>query len=342
MKDIFPLFAGLFLSAILVNPASAQSGWRADLLKYINTRLLKADGGYGWEDQPDSHTTVAFAITGILFDINALPQNKQKLAEFIRTHHPQKGPNKEAGPSGSQLRDLTYQQIQSILWLGGDVTSFNNEVKAWKSQAGLLANYESHDYGGLYQETMTPVCRKLLAISDQDKEIFLNYLDNCRRANGSFNNAPTVAGGDGNILNTYWSLYAMQALSAQNKFVPQTIAWLQQCQLSSGGFTHQPKPEIGINDDVIYTWAAIKALKLLGAEPKNIQAAIIYLTSLFNGDGGFGARLGLHSTPVASYYAIDALNQWGNPAKGSHKIEATIKDVNTKFLQTYSQTYFQN
>ncbi|MEN0052411.1 MAG: prenyltransferase/squalene oxidase repeat-containing protein [Mucilaginibacter sp.] len=308
MKKIFSFSLILFLTvASCPIMVYGQAAWRTNLQKYINGKLLKTDGGYGWEDQPDSHSTVCFAVTGTLFDIGQLPANKAQLAEFIRTHHPQRGPNKEAGPSGSELRNLTYEQIQAILWLGGDVSSFAGMVSGWKSQAGLLANYEDHKYPVMYQEAMILICQKLVNVPLTDRIAYIDYYQSHRRPNGSFNNSPTAAGGDGNILNTYWSLYAMAALGAPKAQTVETTEWLQNCQLKSGGFTHQPNPQIGINDDVIYTWAGIKALQLLGTKPKNVQAAIAYLVSLHNADGGFGDRPGLHSTPIATYYAIDAL-----------------------------------
>lgn len=297
----------------------SQGSWKKELLNYIHTKLAKPDGGFGWEEQYDSHSTPTYAVTGILYDINELPNDKQRLAEFIRTHHPQKGTDKkvnyvagaavrgEAGPSGSNLRNLVYEQIRAILWLGGDVSYFKEDVKSWKSQAGILANYEAHGYGGLFQEAMTPVCSKLVGVQMQDAEAFVKYLEICRRKNGSFNNAPASAGGNGNILNTFWSLYAQSALSVSPSLSSETIAWINSCQLENGGFTHQPNPQIGANDDVAYTWAAVKSLQLLGAKPKESRKAINYLLSLRNADGGFGDRPGLHSTPVASFYAIDAL-----------------------------------
>lgn len=56
-----------------------------------------------------------------------------------------------------------------------------------------------------------------------------------------------------------------------------------------------------------YTWAAIKALQLLGKMPQNKNACIQYIISLHNVDGGFGNRPGLRSTPMSTFYAIDAL-----------------------------------
>ncbi len=289
-------------------PVIAQQNRKAEVLNYINTKLAKKDGGYGWEDQPDSHITTTYAVIGILNDLDQLPADKKSLVEFVRTHHPQRGPNKETGPSGSQVRSLTYQQIQSILWLGGDVSGFAEEVKNWKSQKGNIANYEMHGYAPLNQEVMTPICRRLLnlPIADITNE-FVTYLQEAQRNNGSFNNTPAADGGDGNILNTYWSVYALKSLSKDEQLKKETVSWIQACQLKEGGFTHQPKPEIGVNAEVAYTWAAIKALQFFSAKPQNVAACIKYLLSLRNVDGGFGNRPGLPSNPISTYYAIDAL-----------------------------------
>ena len=330
------LFRSLFAIVLILNflgfsQVRAQAKWKNQLLNYIHTKLEKPDGGYGWEDQYDSHLTPTFAVIGILHDINSLPSDKESLVQFVRSHHPQYGPNaaaalafkldhpevlylkngfltgKETGASGSEMMTLIYQQIQSILWLGGDASEFNDPISKWKSQAGNLANYEKHGYPVLEQEMMTPICRHLLNVNLSDSLSVLNYLQSRRRENGSFNNAPAKDGGDGNILNTYWSMYALNILGKNNSLKNETIHWIQSCQLKNGGFTHQPHPAIGANDEVAYTWAAIKALQLAGAKPADEKGCINYLLSLHNEDGGFGNRPGLHSTPISTYYAIDAL-----------------------------------
>ena len=58
---------------------------------------------------------------------------------------------------------------------------------------------------------------------------------------------------------------------------------------------------------MIYTWAAVRALALLGSAPADRDACVRYLWSLRNADGGFGDRPGTPSNPVATYYALDAL-----------------------------------
>ena len=298
---VWLLFAQLFGL-----PAPAQE-WKKDLLRYVNS-LEKSSGGWGWEDQPDAHITPSFAVVGILYHIGALPHNRSQKVDFIRTHHPQRGGSKETGPSGSQLRNLTYQQVQGILWLGGDVSDFRKEVESWKSQAGNISNYETHGFPALTQEVMSPVCRSLLRLpTEETANTFLPYLMANKRANGSFNNAPASLGGDGNIINTLWSITALLALQQPHTSMQKTISWINRCQRRNGGFTHQPTPSIGANDDVAYTWAAVKSLAALGSTPARKETCIKYLCSLRNSDGGFGNRPGLPSTAMASYYAIESL-----------------------------------
>src|SRR6187401_2517577 len=111
----------------LVSTAQAQSPWKSQLLSYI-THHARPDGGYGWPDQPDAHLTPTCAVIGILNDINQLPANRERLLNFVKTQHPQRGVNREAGPSGTEMRNLIYEQIQSTLWLNGKTDEFQKEV----------------------------------------------------------------------------------------------------------------------------------------------------------------------------------------------------------------------
>jgi hypothetical protein len=196
-----------------------------------------------------------------------------------------------------------------MILLGGDAKGFIPLVDKWKSQAGNLYNYEKGGNPVFMQEMMTPVCRSLLKMSPQGE--ISSYLKERRRSNGSFNNLPTRDGGDGNIINTFWGMYAMQVLSVKDSIKKETLKWIQACQSGNGGFTHQPNPSMGANDDVAYTWAAIKALKLLNGQPGNRRACIGYLLSLQNADGGFGNQPGLPSNPMATFYSIESLKELG-------------------------------
>jgi len=297
------------LSLVLLSLcASAQKdSRRTDVLNYVHTKVQKADGGFGWEDQYDGHIAPTFAATGILYHLNALPKerDREKLIGFIRTHHPQKGVNKEAGPSGAPVTNLTYYQMQSLEWLGGDLSEFKDQVKEWKTQAGNLYNYEKGKNPVLSLEVMTPVCQHLLGESPSAE--IIPYLLERRRSNGSFNNTPALDESDGNILNTYWSMRALQLLKYSDLKSPLATKWIQSCQVANGGFTWQPDPKIGATDDVAYTWAALKSLEMLDVKPNDKRGCVDYLLSLQNEDGGFGNQPGLPSTPMATFYAIEAL-----------------------------------
>lgn len=307
MKLLFKYILMVTLFVILQTGKSySQVDGKTAVMNYVNQNLAKGDTGFGWEDQPDRHLTPTYAAIGIMHHLNELPADASRLTDFVRTHHPQRNPqNREAGNSGTELRNLVYQQVQSLLWLGDDVSDFKTEVARWESQAGKGANFELHDYPAFMQEMMTPVVRNLLEMP-QDERI-VAYLKERRHDNGSYNNAPSDKGGDGNILNTWWGVYAWSLLRETDELKAETGDWVKLCQMENGGFTHQPDPTIGVNDEISYTWAAVKTLDLLGLEPNNRDAVIRYLLSLQNPDGGFGNRPALPSTPMSTFYAIDAL-----------------------------------
>ena len=121
---------------------------------------------------------------------------------------------------------------------------------------------------------------------------FVTYLDARRRDNGSFNNTPAAAGGDGHVMNTLWGLEALRALGRAGEKRAEACRWLRACQRPGGGFTWQPEPEFGGTDDVAYTRAAVAALRLLGGGPADRDGCVRYLWSLRNADGGFGPRPG--------------------------------------------------
>lgn len=105
---------------------------------------------------------------------------------------------------------------------------------------------------------------------------------------------------------------AVMVLNAMNVPVPgkkKIISWIQSCQSPEGGFKWHPDNGSGSNKpDVWYTWAALKTLKSLGAEPRNEEACLKWLNSLQNADGGFGDRPGWRSRLYSTYYALHAID----------------------------------
>jgi hypothetical protein len=294
--------AALPWKSFAAQPAAINAG---AILNYLET-LARPDGGYAWEDQEKTHLTPTYAVTGCYTALGRVPPRKQALAAYIRTHHPSVLKKLE-----QEHREFEYQQIQSLTWLKEDLSEFREKVSGWRKPTVYFKQYEQDGNPIFSHEVTAFTCRELLGMPATGILEYLQYVDSRRRGNGSFNSTPASDGSDGHVLNTWWGLEALRILGRANELKEQTIEWLRSCQLDSGGFTWSPKPEFAGVDDVAYTWAALKSLRLLGVQPERPDAADAYLRSLANADGGFGDRPGWRSNPMATFYALEALAALG-------------------------------
>lgn len=265
--------------------------------------LRRSDGGYAWEDQARSHLTPSFAAVACYHLLRQDPPDKGALAEFLRTHHPFRLKKLER-----DLKVFEFQQIQSLLWLGQDVSSFQDQIKSWTKPSVYPSNYERHSYPILHIEVMALLCRHLMSLPlDDIRPELIEYIDARRRPNGSFNNTPASDGHDGHVMNTWWAIQALATLGRSHEKREETVDWVQKCQMSGGGFTYQPAPAFAAIEDITYTWAAVRILRHLDASPDRREACINHLGSLRNEDGGSSDQPGWPSNPMATYRALDAI-----------------------------------
>jgi hypothetical protein len=306
-RALLRLAAAAEIGAALSGAAAGEDRtWTAELEAYLE-RLARPDGGYAWDELAVSHLTPTFAVIGCYRLLGRRPPRPEHVAEFVRTHHPSRLRKLE-----QEHRAFEYQQIQSLLWLGADASAFAPIVRAWTRPTRYLPQYEQSGNPIFRFELTAFTCRALLGLALDDlAPEFSAYLDARRRPNGSFNNTPAADGSDGHIANTWWGLEALAALGRGHERGDETIAWLKDCQLPEGGFTYQPGAPVGGVACALYTWAAVRALKQLGAEPADRRACLRYLGALANADGGCGDRPGWASNPLATYQALDALDALG-------------------------------
>lgn len=311
---------------------AADPGWMGRILRYLEQHK-RADGGYAWIDQEDAHLTPTFAVIGCYKLLGELPPELKKLAAWVRANHPLRKKKPE-----QEIQSFLYQQVQSLVWLGDKAEDLQPRVKAMLKPYRYLPQYEKHSYPVFEGEMTAFVGRELLGLPLTDiTPEFIEYLNIRWRINGSFNSTPNAKNANGNVLNTWWGLQAMRALKRQDEKREASVTWLRECQLASGGFTYQPDAKFGALDDVAYTRAAVRSLKLLNAEPAKRSACIAYLLSLWNEDGGFSDRPGWQSNPLATYYALDALSALGvleNLAKQTPR--PLVKKVLPKDLKVWS------
>ncbi|HTM47114.1 MAG TPA: prenyltransferase/squalene oxidase repeat-containing protein [Bryobacteraceae bacterium] len=304
---------GLLLGATGMIAAQPSKVERS-ITDYLES-LARPGGGYGWEPDSHSHLTPSFAVLGCYRLLKREAPRKQALGAFIREHYPMPAARHKDRP----LRRFDYEQIQSLLWLGEDVSGLRKEVEQWTGPSEFTPRYELGGNPVFQHEVMALLCRRLLGMRQAVPE-WKSYILARRRANGSFNTTPAADGSDGHVMNTWWGLEALDALGENP--AAGTADWVAACQLAGGGFTYAPKPQLAGVDNVCYTWSAVRALKQLGKQPGNREACARYLQSLRNADGGFGDRPGRLSNPVATFQALDALAALGAEAKPSRTAPA--------------------
>lgn len=298
--------AGFVLAAGADDLLAAEEIWKKQILRYLE-KHKRADGGYAWADQEETHLTPTYAVIGCYTLLGVMPPESKALAEWVRTNHPLRKKKPE-----QEIQSFLYQQVQSLVWLGDKADDLQAKVKAMVKPYRYMAQYEKHSYPVFEGEMTAFVGRELLGLPLTDIEPeFFAYVDARRRTDGSFNNTPNAKNSDGNVINTWWGLQALRAQNRLGEKREETVAWLKQCQLENGGFTHQPGAKVGGWDDVAYTRAAVKSLHLFNAEPAKREQCVNHLLSLWNEDGGFGDRPGWQSNPVATYCALDALKALG-------------------------------
>src|SRR2546423_980371 len=128
-RTVLKTVAAAGLSAALPTIAHAagdRPAWQAKVAAYL-AGLARPDGGYAWDDQDHSHLTPTFASIGCHRLLQLDPSDRGRLAEFIRTHHPFRLKKLER-----DIRIFEFQQIQSLVWLGADASSFREQVREWK------------------------------------------------------------------------------------------------------------------------------------------------------------------------------------------------------------------
>lgn len=298
--------------AVAVAPLAlaAQDGVAAFL-----ERFARPDGGYGWEDEPDSALNPTFAVVGCYHLLKREPPRKEALINAVRNaHFPWGAYRRVTRP----LHRFDFEQVQALLWLDADASDYRAAAEKWSGPSGFDKYYEQSGNPVLKEDVGALGVRALLGVSN-DTPAWKQYVASRRRANGTFNTTPASDGSDGHVSNTWWGLCALKYVGLPVDRKAETAEWIRSCQLPNGGFTYAPKAEIGGVDQVYYTWAAVNALKALDAAPRDRAGCIRYLHSLHNADGGFADRPGYRSNPMATYYALEALQVMGTAPQPSRR-----------------------
>jgi hypothetical protein len=284
--------------------------WAQPVVLYLES-LSKPDGGYGWPDQPFGHISASWAVIGSYEIIGREPPKRERLIEFVRTHHPFKVPTQRSVAHAGELKSIVFQQIQSLRWLGAPTTGFDEEVSRWG---------EPSTYPRFYERTSNPVFQEdvagllswqLLGLNARDVSLAMrNQLAKRMRPNGTFNNTVAADQSEGHLVNTMFGLLAMQYLGSAPGQQQALTTWLQDCQNDDGGFASTPA-EAGSRSDLYFSWAAVRALEICGARPRDESRCVRFILRHWQDAGGFSWYQEAEADPLATYYALDALQRLG-------------------------------
>jgi hypothetical protein len=294
----------------------------------------RPEGGYGWSSAHQAHITPTFAVVGCYHLLGIPVPDAEAVAAFVRTHYPL--------PLGRRtvraLRGFEYQQIQTLLWLGQSVESFGSRLATWSKPSTYETYYEVDGLPVLQHQALALRARRLAGVEPETVESpWSTYFEQRRRPNGTYNNTPASDGSDGHVSNTHWAIWALDAMNQPATLQPETVAWIRNCQLSSGGFTYAPNPSIASLDNMVYTWAALHLLA--GAKqpiPKQ-ETCLHWILSLLTDEWGFQDRPESLPNPMATYYALDSLRLLDHPVEvPRHRAPAIVRSTLPSDLRVFS------
>src|SRR5207248_5365051 len=112
------------------------------------------------------------------------------------------------------------------------VSACRDVVRKWTTPTVYAKQYEQDGNPVFRNELTAFTCRELLGLPVADlAPAFVAYLDARLRENGSFNNTPAAAGGDGHVMNTLWGLQALRTLGRLDERRAEMVRWLRSCRL---------------------------------------------------------------------------------------------------------------
>jgi len=151
-------------------------------------------------------------------------------------------------------------------------------------------------------------------------EVAEAFLDARQVEEGGFVDAyrlePPPTESDAHLIITCHAVTTYHALGLPVPDAEACARWIRSCQTPAGGFRWSAsRDDFSNQPDAWYTWAAVRALKVLGSQPERVDACIDWLNALQNPDGGFGDRPGWNSRLYSTYYAVHALELLTGDAK---------------------------
>lgn len=255
------------------------------------------DGGYTFCRGTESSAQDTFYAIEIMNLIGVEPRNVEKTVSFL--HSLQRSDGKFDSIKIAYYALKTLRRLGSRLevpedYLLGSLETYLERIK----EARVYAEVSSEI------ETLCFIVEMLnLYDTAFDSDRVADEVLRLRNADGSFGKA-----GYSKLASTYYSLKTLSMLKAELKDFRDTLNWLRECEVPSGGFVGSPSlsPTYLVMEDIYF---GLNALHLLGEKCKYPRETLNLIKKFQNPNGGFRRSIFLGISDFEStYQALFSMN----------------------------------
>ncbi|MEW6035846.1 MAG: prenyltransferase/squalene oxidase repeat-containing protein [Candidatus Micrarchaeota archaeon] len=293
-------------------------------------------GNYGFRSHlqdPDADLSSTYDAI-VSFELLGEPvPNSVQAVEYVKQHQNKDGgfglgTNRKAGVSWPSEMSLTYRGLRALDSLGSK-PDFEDEavsyIKGLQTADGGFSASKSISARATTAATYNAIMAlEVLGEAPDRPADARSFLENNAGEGGGFleNSLDT----EESLHSTYWAIAALKTLGAGiSGFDSDSYALGYDSSRNDGGFGEFP----GGGSSIRYTFDAIYALNLIGAEPMNKSAAISFLRQLRNSDGGYAEDGGV-SNVESTYRAVFALRLLGEEPEDKNRTIAFLRESQDK------------
>ncbi len=276
----------------------------AEAIDYVMA-YEKNDGGFG--AYPGDKSTLRMTFDAI-FALNLIgkdPLDKEAVIAFLNGYRKPDG-----GFGVGEVSDVesTYRAVYALKLLSYPIENQSAIVEFLKSAQNIDGGFgwrKGYTSRGAYTYRAVKALY-LLGAEPAHKDKAITFLSSLQNPDGGFGNY--IGEGDSDMGSTYRAISAIDLLGASPKDLTDAISFIKESQHQDGGFMRSPHEVYPNNVSFnVFTYDAVRALKILGEEPKNSSAISEYIKDLRNPDFGFGEHPFFTSSVDNTFTAIYAL-----------------------------------
>ena len=249
------------------------------------TNWVPSEGGFGGEPGATPSLRETFDAVNALVLMNETIPNQAAVLAYVDSYRNADG---GYGLTGSYV-ESTLRAVEIYNLLGVPFPNAQQTISflqglqqpdgGFSKGAGKTVTYVISTYRAIRALSLLGAAPAL--VSDA-----VAYLKSCQNADGGFGGFP---GDTSDVSSTYRAIRALEILGDSSYNVAGAIQFLKDSQVADGGFKRS------VNDVVlpknvsnaIYTYAAVRALNILGEKPNNVSGVFDFIASTRNRDGGF-------------------------------------------------------